>query len=484
MSAVVEDESLQLTHVTVDTIVQRYCQFGTRHNDTATRANEIASAIRMGRVLEGVVWNKARRALASSIVSLDLFISPFVTSLMSDKRVYTIKHRQSVVKFEVDSRYTPLESIGTGAYGVVCAAKDNRTGRKVAVKKITKAFEVITIAKRTYRELKILRHFRHDNIITILDVMEPPDEDDSFQDVYVVLDLMESDLHNIIHSVQPLSDEHIRFFIYQIMRGLKYIHSAQVLHRDLKPSNLLINQNCELKIGDFGMARGLSSDPDEHSSFMTEYVATRWYRAPELMLSLNQYTSAMDVWSAGCIFAEMLGRRLLFPGKNYVHQLQLILSVVGTPPDEYISNIGSEKVRSYLKSLPLREPVKTSVLFPHANKDALELLNQMLQLTPSNRCSAEQALNSTYLSQYHDTQDEPVCNPTFDFSFEKQMLTKEALKKAILEEAKSYHKSRLPIPPADQVKDALIKKMMERRQRGEVEEGQGNDQEKREQKEG
>lgn len=403
---------------------------------------------------------------------------------MADKRIYTIKHRQAVVKFEVDSRYTPLESIGTGAYGVVCAAKDNRTGRKVAIKKITKAFDVITIAKRTYRELKILRHFRHENIISILDVMEPPgDDEETFQDVYVVLDLMESDLHNIIHSVQPLSNEHIRFFLYQVMRGLKYIHSASVLHRDLKPSNLLINQNCELKIGDFGMARGLSVDPEEHSLFMTEYVATRWYRAPELMLSLNEYTSAMDIWSAGCIFAEMLGRRLLFPGKNYVNQLQLILSVVGTPSTDYINNIGSEKVRAYLKSLPERKSVDLTVLFPCANKEALELLNSMLQLEPKKRCSAELALENSYLAHYHDSQDEPVCNPPFDFSFEKQMLTKEVLKRAILDEAKSYHKCRVPIPPTDQVKDALIKKMMEAKEKtGDMEGGHGTDQDKREQR--
>ena len=210
---------------------------------------------------------------------------------MTDKRVKIIKHNNVSVRFEVDSRYSPLESIGTGAYGVVCAAKDNRTGQRVAIKKIPKVFEVIQIAKRTYRELKILRHLRHENIISILDVMQPPEDISAFQDVYVVLDLMESDLHHIIHSVQPLSDEHITFFLYQIVRGLKYIHSANVLHRDLKPSNLLINRNCELKIGDFGMARGLSSSPEDRSSFMTEYVATRWYRAPELMLSLNEYTS-------------------------------------------------------------------------------------------------------------------------------------------------------------------------------------------------
>ena len=176
---------------------------------------------------------------------------------MADKRVKIIKHHNISVRFEVDSRYSPLESIGTGAYGVVCAAKDNRTGQRVAIKKIPKAFEMLTVSKRTYRELKILRYLRHENIISILDVMQPPEDMSTFEDVYVVLDLMESDLHHIIHSVQPLSDEHIKFFLYQIMRGLKYIHSAHVLHRDLKPSNLLINRNCELKIGDFGDGKGV-----------------------------------------------------------------------------------------------------------------------------------------------------------------------------------------------------------------------------------
>ena len=385
---------------------------------------------------------------------------------MTDKRVKIIKHQNVSVKFEVDSRYSPLESIGTGAYGVVCAAKDNRTGQRVAIKKIPKVFDVLTIAKRTYRELKILRHLRHENIISILDVMQPPEDIDDFEDVYVVLDLMESDLHHIIHSVQPLSDEHIKFFLYQILRGLKYIHSASVLHRDLKPSNLLINRNCELKIGDFGMARGLSSTPEDHSTFMTEYVATRWYRAPELMLSFSEYTYAIDLWSVGCIFAEMLARRQLFPGKNYINQLQLILSVVGTPSEEYIKAVGSDRVKTYLQSLPPKNSVELTVLFPEASPAALDLLETMLQLDPKKRISAEDALAHKYLARYHDPKDEPVCSPPFDFDFEKNLTTKEELREAIINEIMDYHKCRVPIPSQDKVKDAL-KKLMEVREKEE-----------------
>lgn len=383
---------------------------------------------------------------------------------MADKRVKIIKHNRVSVKFEVDSRYSPIESIGTGAYGVVCAAKDNRTGQRVAIKKIPKVLELLAIAKRTYRELKILRHLRHDNIISILDVMEPPEDLSQFEDVYVVLDLMETDLHHIIHSVQPLSDEHIKFFLYQILRGLKYIHSASVLHRDLKPSNLLVNRNCELKIGDFGMARGLASSADEHASFMTEYVATRWYRAPELMLSFSEYTFAIDMWSVGCILAEMLARRQLFPGKDYLNQLQLILSVVGTPDANYIKGIGSERVKTYLQNLPARKRVDITVLFPNCGLGAIELLNSLLQLDPQKRLTSEEALEHSYLTRYHDPKDEPICSPPFDFKFENELVTQDSLCSALVEELMDYHKSRLPIPSQDTVKDAL-KKLMEDREK-------------------
>ena len=151
---------------------------------------------------------------------------------------------------------------------------------------------------------------------------------------YLVQELMEADLHQIIRSQQNLTDSHYRkywhlnseYFLYQLCRGLKYIHSANVLHRDLKPGNLLVNADCELKICDFGLARGFSDTPDVTPGFMTEYVATRWYRAPEIMLSFKSYTKAskkhvfiiVDVWSVGCIMAELLGGKPLFKGRDCI----------------------------------------------------------------------------------------------------------------------------------------------------------------------
>ena len=169
------------------------------------------------------------------------------------KNYKALKRIKFAVKFDLEStNYTAVENIGTGAYGVVCSAINNKTNDKVAIKKIPGIFGQPTIAKRTYREIKILKHFKHDNIIAIREILHPGENLDQFKDVYIVLDLMESDLHRIIHSKQELTEEHVRFFTYQILRGLKYVHSANVVHRDLKPSNLLVNENCDLKIGDFG----------------------------------------------------------------------------------------------------------------------------------------------------------------------------------------------------------------------------------------
>ncbi|KAI3632014.1 hypothetical protein MIR68_009850 [Amoeboaphelidium protococcarum] len=337
--------------------------------------------------------------------------------------------------FTLDKKYVFEKELGVGAYGVVCGARDTSLGINVAIKKINKIFDKRILAKRTLRELKLLRHFNaHENIISIIDVVKPAGN--SFECIYLVQELMEADMHQIIRSQQPLTDAHFQYFLYQILRGLKYIHSANVLHRDLKPGNLLVNADCELKICDFGLARG-HSDMTDHTGFMTEYVATRWYRAPEIMLSFQNYTKAIDIWSVGCIFAEMLGGKVLFPGKDYVHQLNLILQIVGTPSDETIRRIGSPRAQDYVKSLPRMPKVPFPRLYPNATPVAIDLLEKLLDFDPSRRITVEQALQHPYLETYHDPEDEPTCSP-IDFSFEN--LNKiDDLKKAIVDEINTYY---------------------------------------------
>lgn len=199
---------------------------------------------------------------------------------ITDDDTYTFS--VSGTSFEVTKNYKLIKPIGQGAYGVVISAMDSNTRKKVAIKKVTRAFEDTIDAKRILRELVLLRHFNHENIVSVMDITRPKSAS-SFEDVYIVSELMETDLHRVIYSRQAITDEHVQYFLYQLLRGLKYMHSANVLHRDLKPSNLLVNANCDLKICDFGLSRGMEQEDKEHDEDMTEYVVTRWYRAPEIM---------------------------------------------------------------------------------------------------------------------------------------------------------------------------------------------------------
>ncbi|KAK8217363.1 MAPK protein hog1 [Zalaria obscura] len=250
--------------------------------------------------------------------------------------------------FEITSRYTDLQPVGMGAFGLVCSAKDQLTNQAVAVKKIMKPFSTPVLSKRTYRELKLLKHLRHENVISLSDIFISP-----LEDIYFVTELLGTDLHRLLTS-RPLEKQFIQYFLYQILRGLKYVHSAGVVHRDLKPSNILVNENCDLKICDFGLAR--IQDPQ-----MTGYVSTRYYRAPEIMLTWQKYDVEVDIWSAGCIFAEMLEGKPLFPGKDHVNQFSIITELLGTPPDDVIQTICSENV-SILH--PPRQGVEISRLTP------------------------------------------------------------------------------------------------------------------------
>ncbi|ANB11693.1 mitogen-activated serine/threonine-protein kinase FUS3 [Sugiyamaella lignohabitans] len=338
------------------------------------------------------------------------------------------------ISFNVSDHYQILEVVGEGAYGIVCSAIHKPSGQKVAIKKII-PFDKSMFCLRTLREIKLLRHFNHENIISILDIQKPPAYD-PFQEVYLIQELMETDMYRVIGS-QTLSDDHCQYFIYQTLRALKAMHSANVLHRDLKPSNLLLNANCDLKVCDFGLARSAAST-DDNFGFMTEYVATRWYRAPEIMLTFQEYTKAIDMWSVGCILAEMLSGRPLFPGKDYHHQLMLILDVLGTPTMEDYYAVKSRRAREYIRSLPFKKKTPFRALFPNANLLAVDLLDKMLAFNPSKRITVEEALKHPYLEQYHDPDDEPTATPIpqefFDFDRKKDELTTEELKRMIYDE--------------------------------------------------
>jgi len=360
----------------------------------------------------------------------------------------------------VDKNYRLIKPIGNGAYGVVCSAENLVSHTKVAIKKVTKAFSNLIETKRTLREVKLLRHFDHTNIMKIYDIMRPDSYND-FEDVYIVSELMNTDLHQIITSDQPLSNEHTQYFVYQILRGLKYIHSAQVLHRDLKPSNLLLNANCDLKICDFGLAR--VAQEEDMQGFLTEYVATRWYRAPEIMLSWKEYTKAIDVWSVGCIMAEILGRAPLFPGKDHMHQLHLIIDILGTPTEEDTEYIASEKAKAYIRNLPYKETVSFKKLYPHASEVALDMLEKMLTFSPEKRMTVEEALAHPYLAALHDPNDEPVAATPFLFDFEKYAPTKDSLKGLLWGETCSFHPdlSNIPVPEPELASSSARKRSNE-----------------------
>ncbi|KAJ8462527.1 hypothetical protein ONZ51_g10846 [Trametes cubensis] len=348
--------------------------------------------------------------------------------------------------FIVGSNYQVLDVIGEGAYGIVwcvsvslpspsrvrpplpalrspfpvlaslsSSAVHVPSQRKVAIKRIT-PFDHSMFCLRTLREIKLLRHFHHENIISILDILRPPSLDD-FKEVYLVQELMETDLHRVIRT-QQLSDDHCQYFIYQLC--------------------------------DFGLARSARPPPNvanDSSTFMTEYVATRWYRAPEVMLTFKEYTRAIDIWSVGCVLAEMLSGKPLFPGRDYHHQLSIILDILGTPSLDDFYAITSQRSREYIRALPFRKKKPFSSLFPNANPLAIDLMEKCLTFSPKRRIEVEDALKHPYLEAYHDPQDEPTAEPLdpsfFDFD-NGDPLNKEQLKVMIYEEVTKPR----PPPPA------------------------------------
>lgn len=335
----------------------------------------------------------------------------------------------------LDDRYRLERIIGAGSYGIVIRARDTKDGnRLVAMKRVNKEiFDEVILAKRILREIKLLAHFNDDNIIGLRNILTPEDPE-NFEHFYIVMDIMETDLKQVLRSGQELTEAHIQFFIYQALRALHIIHSAGVIHRDITPANILVNTNCDLKICDFGLAK----EENDQGEYMTDYVTMRWYRAPELVMEDKDYSVQIDVWGIGCILGELLGSRPLFQGKDRVNQLDKIVDVVGTPADEDISSVGSSAAQKYLKKKGFRPQPDWRQRYPKASPEALDLLRRMLVFNPNRRITVLQAMRHPFLEQLHDDADDNVSYTLFRFD-EHEQKTVLDVKRAIYAESVKFH---------------------------------------------
>lgn len=346
-------------------------------------------------------------------------------------------------RFEVLHRYTDLHALGSGAQGVCCSARDTVEDRGVAIKKLSRPFQNITHAKRAFRELKLMRLVNHINIIGLLDVFTPQKTLEEFQDVYLVMELMDANLCQVIQ--MELDHERISYLLYQMLCGIKHLHSAGIIHRDLKPSNIVVDRRCTLKILDFGLARSRG-----HNHNMTQYVITRYYRSPEVVLGMR-YGPNVDIWSIGCILGEMIRGRVVFCGTDHIDQWNKITELLGTPSKEFTDGL-QPTIRDFVTSRPHRDGIPFDRLFsddyfpPDSQQyeqlnaaNARDLLSKMLVIDPKLRMSVDEALKHPYVNLWF--KDDEVNGPpaaTYDGSAELDDLTVQQWKQLIYNEVKDY----------------------------------------------
>jgi len=294
-------------------------------------------------------------------------------------------------------KYTKIDKLGEGTYGIVYKAKNKETGEVVALKRIRLESDDEGVPCTAIREISLLKELKHPNIVRLHDVIHTE------RKLTLVFEHLDQDLKQYLDECGgQLTKSTIKSFLFQLLRGIAFCHEHRVLHRDLKPQNLLISRKGELKLADFGLARAFGIPVRSYS----HEVVTLWYRAPDVLMGSRKYSTPIDIWSAGCIFAEMATGIPLFPGITSQDQLLRIFQILGTPSSttwSTITELPAYKERK--EDFPMYSPQKLGLIVAGLDFDGIDLLDKMLQYDPNKRITASAALSCPYFKP-EDTNDE------------------------------------------------------------------------------
>eukprot|EP00048_Salpingoeca_helianthica_P007789 m.114900 g.114900 ORF g.114900 m.114900 type:complete len:312 (-) comp14436_c0_seq1:326-1261(-) len=285
------------------------------------------------------------------------------------------------------AKYNIVEKIGEGTYGTVYKAVSFETQQLVALKKIKLEAEDEGVPSTAIREISLLKELDHANIVRLMEVIH------SESKLYLVFEYLDQDLKKYMDTQGPLREPIVKSILLQLFRGVEYCHSHRVLHRDLKPQNLLIDSQGIIKLADFGLARAFGIPVRTY----THEVVTLWYRAPEILLGAKQYACSVDIWAIGCIFAEMVNKRPLFPGDSEIDELFRIFRVLGTPTEEMWPGVTS--FPDFKANFPKWATQPFALLFKDMSPAAIDLLQASLLYDPSRRISARAALLHPYFTE-------------------------------------------------------------------------------------
>ncbi|ORE18705.1 Pkinase-domain-containing protein [Rhizopus microsporus] len=289
---------------------------------------------------------------------------------------------------EEELREMKIEKLGEGTYGIVYKAQNRETNEVVALKRIRLDNEEEGVPCTAIREISLLKELKHPNILRLYDVLHTEKK------LTLIFEYLDSDLKKFLDSYGGDIDVlTLKQLMYQLLKGIAFCHAHRVLHRDLKPQNLLINKKGELKLGDFGLARAYGIPVRSYS----HEVVTLWYRAPDVLMGSRQYSTSIDLWSAGCIFAEMASGRPLFPGNSISDQLQRIFKVLGTPTEETWPKVS--QLPEYKRDFEIFPRIPLETLLPKLDSLGIDLLKRLLEYPPEKRITASDALQHPYFDE-------------------------------------------------------------------------------------